>query len=73
MADKPVYEYEVSLTNTFETVSPEDAVRAMIEWLSSETDPWQLSYRIEHGGAEFQIDASDLDENWDVNEDDEDE
>jgi hypothetical protein len=56
------YQYEVTVANTFEADSPEQAARQMIEWLQ-DSDPWSISYRVQrqHQDAIDYIDADDLD------------
>jgi hypothetical protein len=52
------YQYEVTLTNTFDAEGPVEAVAQMVEWLQ-EVDPWGLSFRVqaEHQDAVDYIDA----------------
>jgi len=52
--------YEVSVRNTFEATSPEDAVRQMIEWIvdNAPSTGYQVK-NVETGTTEF-IDGDDI-------------
>jgi hypothetical protein len=55
------HSYEVTVANTFEAESPEQAARYMIEWLQ-DSNPWDLSFRVqrEHQRAIDYIDGSEV-------------
>lgn len=58
-------QYEVSVSNYFDATSPEDAVSQMATWLSSESHPYRIGYRVtnQRTGQSVFVDAEDIDWN----------